>query len=155
MPGARRSGPQPIGQSIYAKALLVDTGALLAIANTRDTHHLDAKECLERIALLRLPLYLSLPTIYETQRRILFDMGQMQARKFLDSAYDGSVNILRTEASDEQDARIILERHASLKLTLTDAVNMSIMARFGIGAAFSFDRHFLLAGFIQVPPMHL
>jgi predicted nucleic acid-binding protein len=147
--------PQSIGKSIYSRAVVIDTGALLALANSADIHHTEGDECLGAIAELRLPLYLSVPTIYETHRRMLFDLGQVAANRFLESVYDGTINILRTEDQDEQAGRALMDRHAALKLTLTDAVNMAIMSRVGIGAAFSFDRHFLQAGFIRVPPLHL
>src|SRR5208283_2802331 len=96
--------PQSIGKSLYSRAVLIDTGALLALASSTDSHHVEADECLRAIASLRLPLYLSVPTIYETQRRMLFDLGQTPANRFLGGAYDGTINILRTEDQDEQSA---------------------------------------------------
>lgn len=144
-----------LGRRLYAKAVLIDTGALLALADSRDNHHLAASECLKSIAEHRLPVFVSIPTIYGSHRRILFDLGQQIATRFLDQIYDGSLNIERTVNEDEQEARVLIKKYAALKLTLTDAANMAVMTRLGIAVVFSFDRHFLQAGFIRIPPFHL
>jgi len=143
------------GKRLYAKAVLIDTGALLALADSKDIHHLSASDCLKSIAEHRLPVFISIPTIYESQRRILFDLGQQVATQFLDQIYDGSLNIERTVNEDEQEARALIKKYTALKLTLTDAANMAVMMRLGIAMVFSFDRHFLQAGFIRIPPFYL
>jgi predicted nucleic acid-binding protein len=144
-----------IGKSLYTRAVLLDTGAMLALANSKDSHHREALQCLNAITRQRLPVFITIPTIYEAHRRILFDLGQQAARRFLDQIYDGSINLERTVDEDEQEARRLIETYAALKLTLTDAVNMAVMVRLGIAVVFSFDRHFLQAGFIRIPPFHL
>ena len=111
--------------------------------------------CIGRMVELRLPAIVTIPTVYESHRRLLHSLGASQARRFLDGVYDGTANIVSTTPNDEQDAIRLMDRHRSLDLTLTDAVNMAVMLRLQIGAVFSFDRHFLQAGFIRVPPMHL
>lgn len=154
MPHARTSLPR-IGKSLFARAVLIDTGAILSLRNARDVHHIDAVECIEAVAGRRLPLFIAIPTIYETQRRILFDMGAAAALDFLNNVFDGSMNVVRNEDADEQEARRLIGRYADLKLTLTDAANMAIMDRIGISTVFSFDAHFLLAGYLRIPPFHL
>ena len=145
----------PVGRTLYSHAVLVDTGAFLALADVKDKNHKDAVECLKKIAEYRLPLFVPLPIIYESHKRFLFDLGQLAAKRFLNSIYDGSLNIVRTIEEDERQANILLERYKDLKLTLTDASSMALMLRLGIAASFSFDRHFLQAGFIRIPPFHL
>jgi predicted nucleic acid-binding protein len=102
-----------------------------------------------------LPVFVSIPTIYESHRRFLFDLGHVAARHFLHQIYDGSVNIVRPSDQDELGARRLLDRYAGLNPTLTDTANMAIMTRLGIAVAFSFDRDYLNAGFIRIPPFHL
>jgi predicted nucleic acid-binding protein len=145
----------PIGTSLYSRAVLVDTGAFIALADSRDVNHQDAIDCLAKINAFRFPVFVPLPIIYETQKRLLFDLGQGAAARFLDSIFDGSVAVIRTVDSDETEAKTLITRYLDLKLTLTDAVCMAIMRRLGIAASFSFDRHFLQAGFIRVPPFHI
>jgi predicted nucleic acid-binding protein len=143
------------GRSIYSKAILIDTSALLALKIPKDKYYSLATNCLSEIAKKHVPIYISIPTIYESQRRILFDLGPRAAECFLDQIYDGTINIERTIPEDEQQSRKLISRYKSLNLTLTDAVNMAVMTRLGIATAFSFDKHFCQAGFIQVPPLSL
>ena len=154
MPKQVNQAQLSIGQSLYAKAVIIDTGALIALANSRDSNHSEASKCLKLIAKNHFPLYISIPTIYESQRRILFDLGQIASNFFLNRVYDGSLNIERTMDEDEQQARTLINKYDALELTLTDAVNMSVMMRLGIATAFSFDRHYLQAGFIRIPHFH-
>jgi uncharacterized protein len=155
MAGGRPGARLPVGHSLYARAVLLDTGALLALRNQGDSHSANAVACLRQIGAHRLPVFISLPTIFETHRRFLFDLGRLVALSFLDDIYDGSVNIVQIEDGDRLGARALLERYADLNLTLVDAVNMAVMTRLRIGTAFSFDRHFLQAGFVRIPPFHL
>jgi len=131
----------------------MDTGAFLAISRKKDANHEAAVACLASIAAKRLPVFVSLPTIYETHRRFLFDLGVVAATRFLDKIFDGSINVVRTTADDEVEARKLIATYQDL--TFTDAVNMSVMIRLQIGACFSFDKHFLQAGFLRIPPFHL
>src|SRR5215471_12103030 len=155
MPGAPGGTRLPIGRSLYSRSALVDTGAFLAIANRHDPHHGEARLCLAKLAQNRIPVFVSLPTVYESHRRFLFDLGQPAGTAFLMRVFDGSVNIVRTIEQDEIEARRLLGRYAALELTLTDAANMAVMVRLGIAAAFSFDGDYLAAGFIRIPPFHI
>ena len=155
MPDRLSGTNPPVGRTLYSKAVLVDTGAFLALANPRESNHRYALECLQAIAKHRLPVFVSIPTIYESHRRVLFDFGRPAASKFLQEIFDGSVTIVRTVDEDEREARRLLGRYKDLNLTLTDAANMAIMMRFGIADSFSFDIHYLQAGFIRIPPFHL
>jgi predicted nucleic acid-binding protein len=144
-----------IGKSLFSHAVLIDTGAILALTNHQHINHSRAVDCLAKINDRKLPVLVSLPVIYETHKRILFDLGRIQARQFLIQIYDRRTTIIRTESADEERAKALLDRYRDLGMTLTDAVSMAIMERFGIAASFSFDRHFLQAGFIRIPPFHL
>jgi len=142
----------PFGKGLFARSVLIDTGAFIALADTKDKFHKEAVDCLGLIAKNRLPLFVTVPTIYETQRNIIHKLGLNASRNFLDSIYDGSHNIVRTIEEDDIEAKKLIEKYASLELTLTDSVNMVIMLKIGIAKVFSFDRHFLQAGFIRIPP---
>jgi len=152
---SRRNASSIIGSNLYSRAVLVDTGALFAIANKADRFHQMAVDCLKLISNHRLPVFISLPTIYETQRKILFECGHDRSLEFLRSMFDGSVNVERTEMEDVKSAINIIEKYQDSGLTLTDAANMAVMLRLQIGVIFSFDKHFLQIGFIRVPPFHL
>jgi predicted nucleic acid-binding protein len=145
--------PPAVPRTLYTRAILVDTGAFVALADGTDANHEPARGCIDEIALRRLPVLVPLPVVFETHNRLLHSVGRARARDFLDAVYDGSVNLIRVEAMDEERARQILRRHADVNLTLTDASSMSVMERLGIGSVFSFDADFMIAGFLCVPPL--
>jgi predicted nucleic acid-binding protein len=150
-----RRGQLLVGRSLFAKAVLVDTGAFLALANPSDHYHYPAVECLNSIASHRLPLFASIPTLYECYSRFLFDLGRNQAANFLASVFGGSINLVRTIEEDELKAQELIQRYQAVELSLVDAANMAIMLRLGIATCFSFDSDFLQVGFIRIPPFHL
>jgi predicted nucleic acid-binding protein len=104
MPPRQRKAPLPVGRSLYARAILADTGAFLALANSQNNNHHAAVECLKAITRHRLPVFVLLPTIYESYNRFLFDLGQRPANHFIEEIYDGSINIVRTIEEDEFEA---------------------------------------------------
>ena len=56
-----------------------------------------------------------------------------------------------SDQSLEQDAENILVKYQDQDFSYTDAVSFAVMRRDGIDRAFSFDRHFVTAGFTIVP----
>lgn len=124
----------------------------MALRHTADGNHGPAKTCADRLAADRLPLFVSIVTIAETHNRLTNVAGGREANRFLESVFDGSVNLLRPDADDETAARLLVGRYSYLPLSFADALNMTLMARHGIAVAFSFDRDFLEAGFLRIPP---
>lgn len=143
-----------IGSTIYDRAALFDSGALIALADPSDGRAMEAAECLRALVAARLPVYVTTPTIAEAHRRLLFKIGRDQARTALDAFYDGSLNIVQSTSDDEIEAIRTLRRYRSVDLTLGDALAMAAMVRLGIRTVFSFDSDFLVAGFIRVPPFY-
>ena len=132
----------------------MDTGAFVAIADDQDGHHDQAVACLHEVAAERLPVLVSGPTVYETHRR-LFDVGLPRARQFLDSVLDGSMTLVDAIPDDVLQGLGIIDRFVDRAISLTDAVNMAIMLRLGIGQVFSFDDDFLMVGFLRAPPLQV
>lgn len=77
-------------------------------------------------------------------RRAGYDFAAQRARNILDSV---ALHILRPEAVDERQALAFFEKFADQKASFTDCVSFALMRRHRIGRAFSFDRHFEVAGF--------
>jgi predicted nucleic acid-binding protein len=145
----------PIGKTLYSRAVMIDTGAFIALVDPQNSNHQNAVECLNEITKFHLPVFVPLPIIYESYKKMLYDMGQPIAKQFLKAVLSGQVNIVRTIEGDEKAAQGLLERYKDLGLTLSDAASMVLMTRLGIAKSFSFDRHFLQAGFIRIPPFCL
>src|SRR5438045_2917678 len=105
MRGRAASGRQAVGSTLYSRGVSVDTGAFLALANTREgERHQQAVACLDQIAAHRLPLLTSSAVVYETHRRILHDIGPEAGRAFLKMVFDGSIHIERPTEADEAHA---------------------------------------------------
>jgi predicted nucleic acid-binding protein len=128
---------------------LADTSALLALAVSREQHHERAIEVLSRFRgaggrFVSTPLVLT-----EFHNLMIARQGAAAARRVLaallaDEAY--SWKDLAFEAVLRAHVEWI-ERFSDQDFSLTDAVSFELMRREGIERAFSFDQHFVSAGF--------
>ena len=142
-----------IPRTIYAKAVLIDTGAIYALVDTSDAYHQKAKQYLEEASQQSLPLFITNSTIIESYRLIIHRLGWKVAIEFLRNMYSSGNNIRieRMTVADEEKARSIVEKFKEHILTLTDAVNYSVMLRIGILNIFSFDSDCYLLGLQKLP----
>ena len=128
--------------------IFVDTGAFLGRYLPDDQHHAAALTGWEYLAERRLPcctsnLVLS-GTITLLARRTSYEFAAEKARLIQTSTV---LRILRPAAWDEIAAIAWLEKFADQRVSFTDAVSFALMKRHRIARAFTFDRHFELAGF--------
>lgn len=144
----------PIPSSIFERAVLFDTSALVAIADQRDKYHQEAYKCFADIVGRRYPLYVTTLTIAETHRQILHRpaLGYPKALDFLTSIFDGDTNILVFNQEDQRKAIELIKKFDDQELTFTDAMSMSVMIRMGLKKAFTFDRHFELPRIFEIIP---
>lgn len=128
--------------------IFVDTGAFVARYLERDQYHDRAREGWERIARERPPLVTSHDVLDETltllARRAGAGFAAERGRRLLASP---SLELLRSTAETEAQALRLLERYADQRLSFTDCLSFALMRRQAIARAFTFDRHFALAGF--------
>lgn len=149
----RGNGSTP--RSIFERAVLIDSSALYALADSQNGNHQDAVNCLRLIARHRLPIWVTNFTIVETHRRVLQSLGSTKGLIFLANIYDGGLTIERALDIDEQQARSYLERFDDQSIPYYDAISFAVMKRLGISKAFAFDWHFRLIGFVTIPPFYL
>lgn len=135
--------------TISTKILLVDTGPLLALANTRDSLHLQSKFLLKQIKNERKSLLITNTTIYECYTRILYDVGWSLAINFLNDLETSDILIEIITQEDENEAKSILKKYKNSKISFVDALNFAVMKRKGYLYAFTYDRDFLVVGFLQ------
>jgi uncharacterized protein len=128
---------------------LVDTGALLAVANPRDQYHELAVDLGRRFLSqggrwVGTSLVLSELHGHLLQRRDAETARAHLGRLLDDPAYewlDATVEIVR-------DANVRwLERFRDQPFTLTNAVSFEVMRRLRLTTAFAFDHHFEVAGY--------
>lgn len=60
------------------------------------------------------------------------------------------MDILYPDANMEKQAKKILEQFSDQDFSLTDAISFMIMKAAGINEAFSYDSHFVTAGFTNL-----
>lgn len=138
-------------RTIYEKAVLLDTSAIVALRNPSDSYHRFAESCILELKKNKYPIYISNVTIFETHKRILFDMGYYQALNFLMDIYSGETEILRIMEDDEYEAKRIITKFSDQTFSFVDSLNFSVMKKYGISQAFTFDRHYEVFGFIKIP----
>lgn len=128
---------------------LIDTSALLAIANPRDQYHDEAVSIGRRHLAGGGRWTGTTLVLAEFHGHLLRLSGSETARSHLDALLsdpahewiDASVDLVR-EASERW-----LARFPNQALSLTDAVSFEVMRSMDLTRAFAFDHHFEVAGF--------
>jgi predicted nucleic acid-binding protein len=117
--------------------ILADTGFWLALANSRDGHHANAKRVL---ATIDEPLVTTWPVMTETCHLLAARLGESSTRAFVDSATRGAFEIF--DLSREHLPRIgeLMHRYAELPMDLADASLVILAEHLGTGRILSTDR---------------
>jgi predicted nucleic acid-binding protein len=133
------------------EATFVDSGAWIALALSRDPLHGAAREQWEALQSAGARLHTSVPVVIETftfldrnaNRDVALTWKQSVVRPDL-------VTILPCELSDLEQSWEYFRRADLRKLSAVDATSFVIMRRARIGLAYTFDHHFVVAGFRMV-----
>jgi len=132
-----------IHNSIFEKAVLLDTSALYALADKRDQYHQSAKDLFKQIQNDKLSIFTTNAVIIEAYRLVLHKLGKNNAHKFLETVLSdvskGIIKLERMSVEDETGGQKIIFNNKGYKLTLTDTINFSVMLRMGIYIMFGFD----------------
>jgi hypothetical protein len=98
------------------------------------------------------PLYTSNIVVVEwltlMARRSSYAFAAERAKAFYTS---NEFTILRPGMEEEQRAVALLQKYADQEVAFADCISFVLMRRAGIEHAFTFDRHFRMAGFKIVP----
>ena len=128
--------------------IFIDTGAFVARYVKRDQYHGRAVEHWQHTLEARLPCSTSNFVLDETitllARRTAYPFAAERARHLFASKW---LSILRPGRDDELLALELFQKYADQRISFTDCVSFVLMKKQGIKKAFSFDRHFALAGF--------
>lgn len=62
-----------------------------------------------------------------------------------------ALEILYANQDDEREALLLFRKYADQEISFTDCISFVLMKRHEIRAAFTFDRHFRLAGWKTIP----
>ena len=134
------------------KPIFVDTSAWIAIINPRDKYHLAAKEFYSDVLTQKRHLLISNLIVSETYTNLIWKLGHHKAISFLNIIeQSSSVQCIWSSQELEVQARDILRRYDDQDFSYTDAVSFALMEQRNLAEAFTFDHHFAVAGFVQLP----
>lgn len=130
--------------------LFIDTGAWFARYSQNDAHHPRATETWPMLS--QFHLYTSSMVMVELARLVQRFRGSEAAAQRVRRIYDSPrLTILRPIRKHELQALDEMERFADTGLGYVDALSFGLMREHGITRAFTFDRHFAIAGFEPWP----
>ena len=132
------------------KIIFVDTGALFAVANAKDTDHQKARDFLFKLADEKVILLVTNFIIAEIYTLMLMKIGRSKAIKHLEKLRN-TVEIERVSEEDEMVAWQIILRYQDKDFSYVDATSFAVMERLRICDAFSFDGHFEQYSFNRFP----
>ena len=132
--------------------IFVDTSAWLALLNRKDQYHRRANDCWRALAAGKQKLMTSNLVLSETLtlvgRRVSYEFSADQAELLYGMSL---LTVLRPGYEQEMAALMMMRKYADQGVSFADCVSFALMKRGVIPAAFTFDRHFAMAGFQLVP----
>jgi len=128
--------------------IFIDTSAWAAIADKSDRYHKIASSSFKKILNNYKKIVTSNLVISETYTLLIHELGHPAGMKFLTSLQGSSrIHLVYSNREIETDAIKFLADYSDQDFSYTDAVSFIIMKRYSIHEAFSFDKHFIIAGF--------
>jgi uncharacterized protein len=125
--------------------IFVDTSAFLAFYYLRDQYHTPA---VQLWTALEPPAVTSNHVVDEFATALGRRVGSRFAADRVADLYASPViDVLQSTRADELDAILWMRKYADQDISFTDCVSFALMRRRRIRTAFTFDRHFKLAGF--------
>lgn len=130
------------------KPLFIDSGPLVAMVNPGDQYLEKAERAWERIIRTSRPLISSDHVLDEVATAICRTQTPARAARWVRLQLNGElIRWAQAEPNDLADATNWLEKLSDQKVNFTDALSFTLMRREKVTEAFTFDRHFLSAGF--------
>jgi uncharacterized protein len=125
--------------------VFVDTGALFARYYKRDSLHRTAVAAWQT---LEGPLVTTNHILGETLTLLTRRVGYAFAANLASRVYASvELDVIYTTREEEQEALPFFRKFADQRVGFTDCISFAVMRRNGIRTAFTFDRHFVDAGF--------
>ena len=122
----------------------VDTGIFLAIQDQSDQYHRSARQLWPKVQ----RLVTSNLVIAEFSTALARMMGYSFAAEATEEIYvSPRIEVWESTREDELEALRWMRKYADQQVSFTDCVSFALMRRHKIRTAFTFDRHFKLAGF--------
>ena len=129
------------------RGVLWDSSAILALLDADDADHERAVSIARQIASERLPSFITNYIEVEAHALLLRKLGRALAREWL---FTGGLPVIRALVEEEDRAREIIARRSDKDWSLCDAISFAVLDARRIRRAFTFDRHFLQYGRIEI-----
>lgn len=132
--------------------IYIDTGALIARYVAKDNQHAEALSLWKTLDKNKDKLFTSNFVLDETFTLLGRKAGnQFAAERAKAIVSSEAFTILRPDKSNELEALKFFEKYADQMVSYTDCISFSLMREYKIKRAFTFDKHFDLAGFQTIP----
>src|SRR5690606_5825090 len=113
----------------------------------RDQYHERGVLFFKKLHDQRTQLATSTPVLYETLTFLTRAMGPATAIKAGRQIFGWkSLRLIRPQPADDSEALGIMEKFSDHPIGFVDCLSFAVMRRHRIATAFTFDRHFELAG---------
>jgi predicted nucleic acid-binding protein len=134
--------------------VFVDSGAWIALSNPQDQFRSTARSYFQSIG-KETKLVTSNYVIQEAVTNLVYSGLRRYVPAFREMLAESEklrwLDIVWVTPELHEDCWGVLERFADQSLSFTDCSSIAICRTEGIDTAFSFDRHFAVAGLITVP----
>ena len=130
--------------------VFIDSSAIVALNDSDDPLHKDAKKVLENRLSNTFESFLSTNIILESVTLISQRVGKKEGVLLLDELRSGIYTIINPDATLIQEAESLFRSIPSKNVSYSDCVSFVVMRRYGINWVFSFDPHFRKQGFKRV-----
>ena len=128
--------------------IFVDTGAFLARYLKRDQFFENAQNQWASIRKEAIPLVTTNLILVETATLLSRRTGPDVAVAKVRSIYQSRSFMIHSSAKEDELAGLdLISQFRGQDISLTDGISFVVMRKLGITRAFSFDHHFLIAGF--------
>ena len=132
------------------KRVFVDTSALVALFDRKDSNHLRAKAIMERIKTDRIQMLISDYIFDECITTVLSAIGHRAAVTVGEFMLSSKiVEITWLDDSVKLRAWDFFKRHSDKSFSFTDCTTFILMKELRVNTYFSFDRDFQQAGFVE------
>jgi len=144
-----------LAAALYADAILIDTSATVAVMDTADPLHADARDALEELNSCGQYLLCAVDsTAHESFTRIRYNSRletALAGYSWLRTEQIAKIRTIDFSATDEDKALALIRRYPDVRLSFHDALCAAVMLRLGIYRIFSFDADFWTFGFELLP----
>jgi predicted nucleic acid-binding protein len=131
---------------------LLDTSALYAAADPRETRHADTRSALEHLSRAGSPLWVTDLVVAELHGLALRRVGRAQALALIERLLlSPRIEVISSGSDAIECAVDLLRSRPDHDYSLTDAVSFVAMRERSIGTAFTLDEDFRAEGFATIP----